>query len=93
MFKVIVQFKDLQDKNHLYKVGDTYPRKGSTPSMDRIGELASKANRRRTALIRKVEEPKAKASVEEPKAEEKTPAEKPKKATTSKKSTSTKAKK
>lgn len=93
MFKVIVQFKDLQDKNHLYKVGDTYPRKGSTPSMDRIGELASKANRRRTALIRKVEEPKAEEPKKDLKPEEKAPAEKPKKATPSKKSTSTKAKK
>ena len=28
MYKVIKHFVDLQDNNHKYDVGDTYPRKG-----------------------------------------------------------------
>lgn len=89
MFKVIVRFKDLQDKAHLYEVGDVYPRTGYTPSAKRIEELASKKNKRNTALIQEVEEPKA-DPVEEPQA---TAAEKPKKTTTTRKSTRAKTKK
>ena len=91
MFKAIVRFKDLQDNGHLYEVGDIYPRKGSKPSADRIGELASKRNRRNIALIEEVEEEKEAEPVkEEPQASE---PEKPKKPTTTRKSTRAKTKK
>ena len=58
MYKVIESFTDLQDNNFLYNVGDEFPRKGLEVSDARIEELASTANRRRMALIEKVEEPK-----------------------------------
>ena len=58
MFKVIKQFKDLQDGMHLYKVGDTYPRAGLEPSEDRIKELSTNANKQKQPLIKEVEQPK-----------------------------------
>ena len=55
MYKVIVRFKDLQDDNHVYLVGDTFPRKGAEVSAKRISELSTKKNRRGIALIEEVE--------------------------------------
>lgn len=51
MCKVIKKFTDLQDGNHVYNVGDVYPREGYTPSEERIAELASDKNRQHTPLI------------------------------------------
>lgn len=56
MYKVLVYFTDLQDNNHAYQVGDTYPRKGLKPTQARIKELSSTQNQRRIKLIEKVEE-------------------------------------
>ena len=51
MYKVIKLFADLQDNNHVYKVGDEYPRKGLQVSEDRIAELAGSNNKQGTPLI------------------------------------------
>ncbi len=48
---VIKKFTDLQDGNHVYNVGDVYPREGYTPSEERIAELASDKNRQGVPLI------------------------------------------
>ncbi len=56
MYRVIKAFTDLQDNNHAYSVGDTFPRKGLKVSKARIAELASDKNRRGIPLIVKVEE-------------------------------------
>lgn len=50
-YKVIFRFKDLEDNEHLYKIGDTYPRKGSDPSKERIKELLSYKNKIGRKLI------------------------------------------
>lgn len=75
MYKVIEYFCDLQDKNHPYNVGDTFPRNGCTykPDEARCAELAGTNNKRGVALIAKVEE---KPVEEAPEVEEK-PAKKP----------------
>lgn len=49
-YKVIKQFRDLQDDNHVYNVGDKYPRKGRA-SKDRINELSSSENKIGEPLI------------------------------------------
>lgn len=49
--RVIKKFTDLQDGNHVYNVGDTYPREGYTPSEERIAELASDKNNQGVPLI------------------------------------------
>lgn len=54
MYKVIVRFKDLQDGNRLYNVGDKFPRDGVTVSSARLQELSTNRNRRRTPLIEMV---------------------------------------
>ena len=54
MYEVIVYFTDLQDKEHEYHPGDTFPRDGVNASAARIKELSSKKNRRGIPLIKKV---------------------------------------
>lgn len=48
-------FKDLEDNNHIYKKGDTYPREGLEPTKKRIKELSSEKNKIGKILIQKVE--------------------------------------
>lgn len=94
MYKVIKRFKDLQDKNHVYNVGDIYPRDGLKPSLNRFDELSSANNKRKQPLIQLIEEKaeeienkaeeiieevKEKASEEIEKIEEQKPAKKPSK--------------
>lgn len=57
-YKVIHYFVDLQDFNHPYKVGDTFPRLGLTVSESRLMELSGKENKQSKPLIEKVEEVK-----------------------------------
>ncbi|MED3716038.1 hypothetical protein P4518_01375 [Geobacillus thermodenitrificans] len=56
-YVVIKDFKDLQDRQHIYRVGDTYPRKGHKPSKKRIEELLSDKNLIGEPLIAEVDEP------------------------------------
>lgn len=56
MYKVIKHFTDMQDGNHPYNVGDTFPRKGLDVSDERISELAGSENRQNRPLIELVEE-------------------------------------
>lgn len=58
MFKVVHSFKDLQDDEKLYKVGDKYPRAGYKPTEKRIAELLGKRNKIGEPLIKEVEKPK-----------------------------------
>lgn len=73
MYKVIKAFTDLQDNNHLYKEGDTYPREGVSVLPSRVKELATTANRRSEILIKEIEdEPKPKKTAKSAKKVEKT---------------------
>ena len=58
MYKVISRFADLQDSNHIYEVGDVFPRKGLEVLEERLAELAGCHNKQHKPLIEKVEEPK-----------------------------------
>ena len=60
MYKVILAFYDLNDGNHLYNVGDDYPRKGVKPTKTRLAELASEKNAAGVPLIEEVKEKPAK---------------------------------
>lgn len=42
-YKVLVPFADLQDEKHIYQKDDVYPRKGLTPSDERIQFLLNTA--------------------------------------------------
>lgn len=64
MYKVIVRFSDLKDGNHVYQPGDEYPRAGLQVEAERIRELASDRNRRKTPLIREVTERRRKKNVD-----------------------------
>lgn len=54
--KVIVRFCDLQDGNHVYQPGDEYPRAGLQVDAERLEELSSDKNRRKTPLIKEFTE-------------------------------------
>ena len=56
MYKVIKSFTDLQDNNHAYYVGDTFPHNGGDVDAERIAELASDKNRIGVQLIEKITE-------------------------------------
>lgn len=63
-YKVIRYFTDLQDNNHAYNVGDTYPRTGVELDEKRAAELAGSANKQTRPLIELVEEDKGEKSLE-----------------------------
>ena len=54
MFIVINAFLDLQDAEHLYEVGDAYPREGLEPSEERIKELLGSDNLQGQPMIKAV---------------------------------------
>ena len=56
MYKVIKSFTDLQDNNHAYSVGDTFPHNGVEVDAERIAELSSDKNRLGVPLIEEVME-------------------------------------
>lgn len=51
MYRVIKFFTDLQDKNHLYDVGDVFPREENEVSEKRLIELSGEHNRQGVPLI------------------------------------------
>ena len=67
MYKVIKFFTDLQDNDHPYNVGDTFPRIGLKVTEERLAELSGSENNQGVPLIEKVEEPKKRAAKKEPK--------------------------
>lgn len=65
-YTVLSEFADLQDGNHIYRVGDVYPREGYTPTDERVDELSTGKNLLHKPLIQKVEEvPEAEEQTEE----------------------------
>lgn len=55
MYEVIHFFTDLQDFNHPYNVGDTFPRCGLKVGVERLNELSGPNNRQGKPLIKKIE--------------------------------------
>lgn len=51
MYRVIKEFADLTDNNHIYRVGDAFPRVPYSVSDERIRELASSDNKTGEPLI------------------------------------------
>lgn len=55
-FKVICSFADSKDNNHIYNVGDIYPRDGFMADDERINALSTNENRHGTVFIEKVKD-------------------------------------
>lgn len=53
-YTVLSEFADLQDGNHIYRVGDEYPRKGYSPTDERVDELSTGKNLLHKPLIQLV---------------------------------------
>lgn len=58
MYRVIAQFADAKDNNHIYRAGDEFPRQGVKVEEERLDELASGSNAIGRPLIEKVSAPK-----------------------------------
>ena len=54
MYKVIKSFTDLQDNNHVYYVGGTFPHNGVEVGAERLSELASDKNLQGVPLIEEI---------------------------------------
>lgn len=65
MYRVIERFKDLQNRNHIYEVGDEFPHDGKRISAKRIAELSSSDNRIGKPLIEEIVETPVVVDVEE----------------------------
>lgn len=70
MYKVIVQFVDLQDNRYQYFAGDIFPRKGMTVSEKRLNELSGSNNALKRPIIEKVIENKISKEISEETSEE-----------------------
>ena len=58
LYKVIEDFMDLKDFNHIYREGDLYPRDGMEPPVSRIEQLLGSDNRFGRPLIEEIPEVK-----------------------------------
>ena len=56
MYRVIKSFRDLKDNNHVYSVGDTFPRNGGEAGAERVAELSSDKNLQGVPLIEEIAE-------------------------------------
>lgn len=56
MYRVIADFKDLEDNKYLYKVGKPFPREGIEVSERRLAILSTDQNAAKKVLIEKVED-------------------------------------
>lgn len=57
MYRVIEQFADLQDDKYVYELGMIYPRKGYTPTEDRMKELSGTDNKIGKPVIQYFDDP------------------------------------
>lgn len=51
MYMVVKPFADALDNEHVYQVGDVYPRPGFKPSVERLEELSSNLNKTGSPVI------------------------------------------
>lgn len=69
MYKVVNDFRDAKNDNHLYRVGDDYPVAGYKPTKARIEELAKGKNRLGKVFIEEVLEDTSKGEETDPEPE------------------------
>lgn len=55
-YRAIEYFTDLTDNNHLYRIGDVYPRKGLVVEEKRINELLGNSNKFNRPVIKTEDE-------------------------------------
>lgn len=57
MYRAVEQFADLQDNNYIYSIGEIYPRKGHSPTEERLKELSGTENKVGKPVIEFFEDP------------------------------------
>ena len=58
MYRVLRNFRDLKDRQYLYRAGDEYPRAGQTASSARIEALMTGKNKAKLIFIEEIPEEK-----------------------------------
>lgn len=53
-YKVINKFKDKEDNNNLYRVGEDYPKGSHKPTKKRLEELSKEHSKHKVAFIKEV---------------------------------------
>ncbi len=56
MYKVVRRFRDLKHDNHIYEVGDSYPKTGEKATKARLEELSTTKNKYKQIYIEEVKE-------------------------------------
>lgn len=59
-YKVVREFKEKRHDDHVYVVGDPYPKEGEKTTKARLEELSTKKNKYKEIYIEQVETPKDK---------------------------------
>lgn len=59
-YKVVREFKETKHDDHIYKVGDSYPKEGEKATKARLEELSTTKNKYKKVYIEEVEAPKDK---------------------------------
>lgn len=70
MYKVVNNFRDLKNDNHIYLVGDEYPVAGYKPTKARIEELSTEKNKFGKVFIKEVKEENSSADEKSTETEE-----------------------
>lgn len=55
-YRVVKKFKDLQDGNFIYEIGDEFPREGQKATKKRLAELSEVHPKYKVVFIEKIEE-------------------------------------
>ncbi len=66
-YRALINWRDIQDSDHEYRIGDAYPREGMLPSVARIKELSSSKNKAGQPCIEEVKDIEETKGTEEPK--------------------------
>lgn len=56
-YKVVRQFKETKHNDHIYNVGDAYPKTGEKATKARLEELSSTKNKYKKIYLQEVETP------------------------------------
>ena len=57
-YKVVRRFKETKHDNHIYEVGDSYPKEGSKATKARLEELSTIKNKYEQIFLEEAEEKK-----------------------------------
>ena len=64
-YKAKITFRDLQDNEYIYQVGEVYPREGYEPSKERVQKFLKKAVSNQSSRQKSLQSKSSKAKLDE----------------------------